>query len=104
MKALVYAGPKQVEVQEVKEPEKQDGKVKLNIRYCGVCGSDIGIYLGTHPRAKAPLILGHEFLELLQKMERNSKKVTELSLIRYFPVDIVLHAEVEMNMYVIHWG
>ena len=35
MKALVYAGPKQVEVQEVKEPEKQDGKVKLNIRYCG---------------------------------------------------------------------
>ena len=33
MKALVYAGPKQVEVQEVKEPEKQDGKVKLNIRY-----------------------------------------------------------------------
>lgn len=62
MKALVYAGPKRVEVQEVKEPEKQDGKVKLNIRYCGVCGSDIGIYLGTHPRAKAPLILGHEFL------------------------------------------
>ena len=54
MKALVYAGPKRVEVQEVKEPEKQDGKVKLNIRYCGVCGSDIGIYLGTHPRAKAP--------------------------------------------------
>ena len=92
MKALVYAGPKRVEVQEVKEPEKQDGKVKLNIRYCGVCGSDIGIYLGTHPRAKAPLILG-----------RNLKKVTELSLIRYFPVDTVLHAEVEMNMYVIHW-
>ena len=30
MKALVYAGPKRVEVQEVKEPEKQDGKVKLN--------------------------------------------------------------------------
>jgi len=43
------------------------------------------------------------FWGLLQKMERNSKKVTELSLIRYFPVDTVLHAEVEMNMYVIHW-
>ena len=37
------------------------------------------------------------------RMERNLKKVTELSLIRYFPVDTVLHAEVEMNMYVIHW-
>ena len=33
MKALVYAGPKQVEVQEVKEPEKRrrsmNGNVKL---------------------------------------------------------------------------
>lgn len=103
MKALVYAGPKRVEVQEVKEPEKQDGKVKLNIRYCGVCGSDIGIYLGTHPRAKAPLILGHEFLGIVAEDGKKFKKVTELSLIRYFPVDTVLHAEVEMNMYVIHW-
>ena len=74
MKALVYAGPKQVEVQEVKEPEKQDGKVKLNIRYCGVCGSDIGIYLGTHPRAKAPLILGHEFLGIVAEDGKKFKK------------------------------
>lgn len=74
MKALVYARPKQVEVQEVKEPEKQDGKVKLNIRYCGVCGSDIGIYLGTHPRAKAPLILGHEFLGIVAEDGKKFKK------------------------------
>ncbi len=54
---------------------------------------------------KAPLILGHEFFGIVaEDGKRNSKKVTELSLIRYFPVDIVLHAEVEMNMYVIHWG
>ena len=72
MKALVYAGPKQVEVQEVKEPEKQDGKV--NIRYCGVCASDIGIYLGTHPRAKAPLILGHEFLGIVAEDGKKFKK------------------------------
>lgn len=103
MKALVYAGPKRVEVQEVKEPEKQDGKVKLNIRYCGVCGSDIGIYLGTHPRAKAPLILGHEFLGIVAEDGKKFKKGDRVVLIRYFPVDTVLHAEVEMNMYVIHW-
>ena len=102
MKALVYAGPKRVEVQEVKEPEKQDGKVKLNIRYCGVCGSDIGIYLGTHPRAKAPLILGHEFLGIVAEDGKKFKKGDRV--VPYpFPVDTVLHAEVEMNMYVIHW-
>lgn len=62
MKALVYVGPKQVEVRDIQSPIPKAGQVKLKIKYCGICGSDIGIYLGTHPRAKAPLVLGHEFL------------------------------------------
>lgn len=62
MKALVYKGPKHVEVCDVPEPVPKEGCIPLNIIYTGVCGSDVGIYLGTHPRAKAPLILGHEFL------------------------------------------
>lgn len=48
--------------------------MKLNIRYCGVCGSDIGIYLGTHPRAKAPLILGHEFLGIVAEDGKKFKR------------------------------
>lgn len=62
MKALIYAGPKKVEVRDIQEPAKKDGSVKVRMKYCGICGSDIGIFLGTHPRAKAPLVLGHEFL------------------------------------------
>ena len=60
MKALVYAGAKKAEVREVPEPQKKEGTIRLEIQYCGVCGSDVGIWLGTHPRAKAPLIFGHE--------------------------------------------
>jgi 2-desacetyl-2-hydroxyethyl bacteriochlorophyllide A dehydrogenase len=62
MKALVYTGPKKVKLTDIAEPSLKDGNIKLKIKYCGVCGSDIGIYLGAHPRAKAPLVLGHEFL------------------------------------------
>ncbi|MBU3182270.1 zinc-dependent alcohol dehydrogenase [Clostridium psychrophilum] len=62
MKALVYTGPKKVELRDIVEPTLKDGNIKLKIMYCGICGSDIGIYLGAHPRAKAPLVLGHEFL------------------------------------------
>ena len=63
MKALVYLGPNSAAVKDLPEPEAAvPGQIRLDVRYCGVCGSDIGIYLGTHPRAKAPLILGHEFL------------------------------------------
>ena len=62
MKALVYMGPNKVEVRDVPDPTPKAGSIKIKMKYCGICGSDIGIALGTHPRAKAPLVLGHEFL------------------------------------------
>lgn len=74
MKALVYVAPKKVEVKEVALREKREGEVKLKMKYCGICGSDIGIFLGTHPRAKAPLVLGHEFLGEVMEDGKKFKK------------------------------
>nr|WP_320143688.1 alcohol dehydrogenase catalytic domain-containing protein [uncultured Cohaesibacter sp.] len=73
MKALVYAGPNKVEVRDVPEPQARDGAVKVKMLYCGLCGSDIGIYSGKHPRAKAPLILGHEFVGIVETAPKDSK-------------------------------
>jgi threonine dehydrogenase-like Zn-dependent dehydrogenase len=67
MKALVYTNPKKAEFLEVAEPQAKAGALKVKMKYCGVCGSDIGIYMGKHPRAKAPLIFGHEFLGVLEE-------------------------------------
>ena len=61
-------------LEEVEEPKKREGTVKLDIKYCGICGSDIGIYLGTHPRAKAPLVFGHEFLGIVAEDGQKFKK------------------------------
>lgn len=69
MKALVYTGPETVEVQEVPVPELKDGQVRIRVTYCGICGSDIGIYTGKHPRAKAPLVLGHEFIGIIEEQK-----------------------------------
>lgn len=74
MKALIYEGPKQAVLREVAEPKSTEGQVKLKVKYCGVCGSDIGIFLGTHPRAKAPLIFGHEFVGVLEEDGKRLKK------------------------------
>ena len=74
MKALVYAGPKKAEFRDVETGEKKEGQIKIDITYCGVCGSDIGIYLGTHPRAKAPLVFGHEFLGVAAEDGKRIKK------------------------------
>jgi 2-desacetyl-2-hydroxyethyl bacteriochlorophyllide A dehydrogenase len=61
MKAIIYEGPKKVTVKDVPEPEVKPGEVLVKISYAGICGTDLNIYAGTHPRAKAPLIPGHEF-------------------------------------------
>lgn len=74
MKALIYAGPKQAVLKDIPEPEAKENAVKIDVKYCGVCGSDIGIYLGTHPRAKAPLVFGHEFLGIVEKDGKKFKK------------------------------
>ncbi len=62
MKSLVYTGPKSIEIRDLAPPRPGPGEVLLKLSLCGVCGTDIGIWSGTHPRAQAPLILGHEFV------------------------------------------
>jgi 2-desacetyl-2-hydroxyethyl bacteriochlorophyllide A dehydrogenase len=60
MLAARYLGPHRVKPQEVSLPEIGDEEALIEVEACGFCGSDINIIAGTHPRAKAPLTLGHE--------------------------------------------
>jgi L-iditol 2-dehydrogenase len=62
MKALVKHSPGEgnVEVLEVQEPACGDSQVKVEIAYCGVCGTDIHVLHDTF-RNYPPVILGHEF-------------------------------------------
>ena len=41
VKALVYQGPWTMPVEESPEPEPVEGEVKIRVKYCGICGSDI---------------------------------------------------------------
>lgn len=74
MKAMVYTEPNKVEIRDLPDPTPREGCVKLKIKYCGICGSDISIYHGKHPRAKAPLVLGHEFLGEVVETGKKFKK------------------------------
>lgn len=62
MKALVkyQNGNGFVELREVPEPQlENDHSVKIQVEYCGVCGSDVHIWDGMH-QLNCPVILGHE--------------------------------------------
>lgn len=75
MKALVYTEPMKVEVRDVPVPAGRPGAAKVRMRYCGVCGSDISIVTGKHPRAKAPLVLGHEFVGTVEEIREGRGRI-----------------------------
>jgi (R,R)-butanediol dehydrogenase/meso-butanediol dehydrogenase/diacetyl reductase len=60
MLAARYLGPNQIEAETVSIPLIGDDEALIQVEACGFCGSDINIIAGTHPRAKAPLTVGHE--------------------------------------------
>jgi len=58
--ALVSApGAIGVETRELRAPGQ--GEVVVRVAECGLCGSDLKLFSGRHPKLQPPLRLGHEF-------------------------------------------
>lgn len=61
MQAISYEGKDAVAVVDRPVPEASGRQVLIKVAYAGICGTDLAIVAGKHPRAKAPLVMGHEF-------------------------------------------
>lgn len=72
MKALRWYGKRDVRVENIDIPSPKSNQIKIEVKYCGICGTDLHEYLGgpifiptekPHPYTgeKAPVTLGHEF-------------------------------------------
>ncbi|OIQ10377.1 Sorbitol dehydrogenase [Moorella thermoacetica] len=53
--------PGQFAEEEVPIPSVEDDQLLINVKVCGICGSDIHAFYGKHPFIKCPIVLGHEF-------------------------------------------
>jgi (R,R)-butanediol dehydrogenase / meso-butanediol dehydrogenase / diacetyl reductase len=62
MEALVWRGGQLVQTASVPRPDPPPGWALVEMAYVGLCGSDLHICAGEHPRAKPGLVLGHEFV------------------------------------------
>lgn len=60
MKAAVLVAPHTFEVREVPVPSVREGWALVRTELTGLCGTDLSIVQGAHPRAAFPLTLGHE--------------------------------------------
>lgn len=69
MKAAVFYGKGDMRVMDVPTPEPKRGEVLIEIKACGVCGTDVHIFEGDKGAAEVtpPVILGHEFSGVVVK-------------------------------------
>ncbi len=73
IKALRLEGPKQASLVDVDMPEMRKGVALLKLKYAGVCGSDLKMYLGKMNNAVYPMISGHEFSAEIVEIGPNDK-------------------------------
>ena len=66
MNALVYLGPRRIEVQQRSKPELRPESVLIRVKAVGICGSDVHGYTGESGRRTPPLVMGHEFAGVVE--------------------------------------
>lgn len=60
MEALVLEKERELVIRDVPRPEPRDSEVLIQVKACGICGSDVHGYDGSSGRRIPPLIMGHE--------------------------------------------
>ena len=60
MKALLLTAPSTFEFTDVPTPSAGPGEVRIDIKACGICGSDIHGMDGRSGRRIPPIVMGHE--------------------------------------------
>lgn len=60
MKAVVVRAPMAFDVEEVPTPETPAGGLLLDVKACGLCGSDLRTLRSGHRKVTLPYIIGHE--------------------------------------------
>ena len=102
MKALLLEEYKKLTVTDMPDPEFGDNEVLVQIKACGICGSDIHGFDGSSGRRIPPLIMGHEASGVVAKigsLVTNVREGDRVTLIPWFPAANAISAEaVQQNL------
>src|SRR5215472_2263445 len=91
MRALIKHAPGEgnVAIGDMPEPPCGEGRVKIEVRFCGVCGTDLHVLYDTFPNYP-PVILGHEFSGVAVEVGRGVTRVTVGDRVAVFPASAVI--------------
>jgi len=69
MRAMVLEAPgAPLVARDLPDPEPGPGQVRLRVRACGVCRTDLHVCDGELPRPKLPLVPGHEIVGVIDRL------------------------------------
>lgn len=68
VKALVLTQYNQFEYLDVPEPQAKPGEVLIDVKACGICGSDVHGMDGSTGRRIPPIVMGHEASGVIAKL------------------------------------
>src|SRR6202790_5050985 len=79
MKACVLEKPAPIEtnpllLRDVPQPEPAKGEVRLRVRCCAVCRTDLHVIEGELPPRKAPVIPGHQIVGVVEKLGEGARR------------------------------
>ena len=60
MKVARFYAPGDIRLEEMAEPQVSAGEVKIKVRNCSTCGTDVKISRSGHPNMTPPQVMGHE--------------------------------------------
>jgi (R,R)-butanediol dehydrogenase / meso-butanediol dehydrogenase / diacetyl reductase len=87
MQAGVYIGKENLKFQDWPKPQLETGELLVRVNYAGICGTDMMIYSGKHPRVVPPRVLGHEiFGTIAESAAPAASQLKEGSRVAVFPL------------------
>lgn len=76
MKQVIVREPGVIEKIEVPFPERlKDNEVLMKIKHIGICGSDVHVFKGEHPAVTYPVVQGHEYSGIVEKVGADVKDI-----------------------------
>jgi len=80
MKAMLLHGTAAIETSplvwtETPEPSPGPGEVRLKVRCCAICRTDLHVIEGDLPAEKRPIIPGHQIVGIVDKLGQNCKRL-----------------------------
>ncbi len=85
MQSYLIKSPHNGSVAYAKKPIIEQNEALIKVCYCGICGSDLHAFEGSHIRRPPPLITGHEVSGIIEKIGSNGGSIKVGSKVTVLP-------------------